>query len=91
MKKAIVIKITGQVQGVGFRWSAKNKADDLKIFGYAKNEPGGRVLIEVEGETTAVDKFVDWCKNGPDSAQVEQLDIENTEPKGHRSFEIVLN
>lgn len=90
MKKAIVIKITGQVQGVGFRWSAKNKADELKIFGYARNEPSESVLIEAEGESEAVDKFIKWCWGGPDYAKVDRVEALEGKLKSYRSFEIVL-
>lgn len=48
-----VVRYTGHVQGVGFRMTAIAQADQLRINGFVRNEPGGTVLMDVEG--TAID------------------------------------
>lgn len=72
----VKIKIRGKVQGVLFRLSAKQKADELKIFGFAKNLDDGSVYIEAEGEKENLEKFLKWCHQGPILAKVEKVDYE---------------
>lgn len=68
--KHLDIKIYGQVQGVFFRYSAKEKADELKISGFARNEPDSAVYIEAEGEESRLNKFLEWCRQGPETAKI---------------------
>ncbi|HEY4497069.1 MAG TPA: acylphosphatase, partial [Candidatus Paceibacterota bacterium] len=68
------LKIYGNVQGVFFRQSAKIKADELGIKGFVKNEPDGSVYIEADGDGEAVERFIDWCRLGPDSANVDKIE-----------------
>jgi acylphosphatase len=56
------IQVTGQVQGVGFRWSAATEARSLGITGYIKNLPNGSVHIEAEGSRELLNAFVELCK-----------------------------
>lgn len=74
--KHLVIKISGRVQGVGFRTSAKIKAMELGIFGFARNEPDETVYIEAEGEKEDLEKFLDWCKKGPFFGRVNKVEYE---------------
>jgi len=75
MKKRLVIKIYGKVQGVFFRDSSRIKAQELNLSGWAQNESDGTVKMVVEGEDTNLQKFVEWCKYGPDHAEVEKVDV----------------
>ena len=59
--------ISGRVQGVGFRHSARSNARYHGITGFVKNKPDGSVYIEAEGSRNQLDEFVEWCKKGPDS------------------------
>lgn len=56
--KAIIIKIYGKVQGVGFRCSAGQEAKRLGIKGSAHNEPGGSVRIEAEGDEGSLKELI---------------------------------
>ena len=85
--KHLNIKIYGQVQGVFFRVTAKEKAEKLRIKGFARNEEDGAVYIEAEGEKDKLDKFLEWCKNGPDKAQVEKLEVTEGPVKNFSSFD----
>ena len=49
---------TGTVQGVGFRFTARQLAHEYGIDGWVKNLPDGRVECQVQGQTNAVEKFV---------------------------------
>ena len=52
------ILVTGAVQGVGFRWTAKRIADGLGAAGWVRNNPGGSVSLAVEGGPEDVEAFV---------------------------------
>ncbi len=81
--------ISGRVQGVFFRESAKKQANKLGIFGWIKNLRDGRVEAVFEGKKEKVDKILKWVKQGPLLAKVEKTDIffENYQ-KEFDSFEI---
>jgi acylphosphatase len=54
------IFFTGMVQGVGFRYTTHQMATALKLKGWVKNLPDGRVEVLAEGEKSAIE---DLCKN----------------------------
>jgi acylphosphatase len=81
------IRVTGKVQGVYFRDTARKEAENLGITGFARNEPDGTVFIEAEGSDEAVKKFLDWCHKGSREAMVEEVIHTKHEPVGHRGFE----
>lgn len=86
--KHLVIVVTGKVQGVFFRASAKEAADQLSIKGFAQNQPDGSVYIEAEGSEEDLKQFVAWCKHGPSPAQVTHVDIQEGVVKNFEQFEI---
>jgi len=75
MSIRVHLRITGQVQGVFFRRSAKIEAEKLGIVGWVRNESDGSVEIMAQGEKKNVDKFIKWCKKGPPFARVEKIDV----------------
>lgn len=75
MIKHLDIKVFGQVQGVFFRITAKEKAEKLGIKILAENKPDGSVYIDAEGEEEKLDKFIKWCHIGPSLAQVEKVEV----------------
>lgn len=87
--KHIDIKVNGKVQGVFFRASTKAVADQMGIKGFVKNEKDGSVRIEAEAEPFILDAFIDWCKEGPDKAVVEEIEVHDGEVKNYRNFEVV--
>lgn len=86
--KHLSIHIEGKVQGVFFRASTKEKADELDIKGFVKNENDGSVYIEVEGEGDALKEFMTWCKSGPSRAIVHNINISEGELKNFFDFKI---
>lgn len=81
MNKHLQIKITGKVQGIGFRFSAYEQFVELGLQGRAENGPERNVIIEVEGPEERVLQFIDWCHKGPSGARAEQVEVaEITEP-----------
>lgn len=73
--KCAVIKVTGRVQGVGFRYSTLVTARNLQLTGYVKNLPDESVYIVAQGNPDAVNSLVEWCRTGPPRAIVESVEI----------------
>jgi acylphosphatase len=88
MKKHLNITISGRVQGVGFRYTARNIATSLGIKGYAKNLYNGNVFIEAEADERPLAEFLSWCNRGPEHAYVTKVDAETGEIKFFDSFDI---
>ena len=81
MPKHINIKISGRVQGVGFRFSAYEQFVDLGLVGKAENTQDGGVLIDVEGSDDKLEELLTWAKRGPTGAQVQNIEVsEMAEP-----------
>lgn len=86
MLKHLNIKITGQVQGVSFRYYAQEKAQKLGLTGFVYNEPDNSVYIEAEGKEENLEKFLQWCKQGPGFAKVEKVNIQDGKLKNFNDF-----
>ncbi len=70
------IKIIGRVQGVGYRQSAKDIAEQLGLTGWVKNCPDGSVKSKAIGTEDKVHEFIAWCRKGPASALVKEVQVE---------------
>jgi acylphosphatase len=68
--------VSGRVQGVFFRASARQKASELGCRGYARNLPDGRVEVLAVGEPAAVQALIDWLWRGPPAAHVTAVDVQ---------------
>ncbi len=88
MKKHLNIQITGEVQGIFFRVEAKAKAKKLDIYGFARNEQDGSVYIEAEGSESLLEKFIEWCYEGPLGAKVEKVEVSESNLKNFVDFKI---
>jgi len=83
------VHISGRVQGVWFRQSTKNTAEQYGITGWCRNNPDGSVEAVFEGEESSVKNILNWCETGPELAQVDNLQIEWENATGEFSrFEI---
>ena len=71
---AMRCQITGRVQGVGFRYTARERANDLGLSGWVRNISGGRVEVFVQGPEDTVGVFAAWLQDGPTAARVEHVD-----------------
>ncbi len=70
------VLISGRVQGVWFRQSTKNTADNHRVRGWCRNNPDGSVEAVLEGEEAAVTALIEWCKRGPENARVDHLQVD---------------
>ncbi len=86
--KHLAIVVSGRVQGVFYRASAKEQADVLGIKGFVRNEPNGNVFIEAQGDDDSISKFVEWCRKGPKRAEVDSLMLTEKNPEVFDAFEI---
>ncbi len=68
--------VSGQVQGVFFRASARHEAERLAISGYARNLQDGRVEVLACGAKPLVEEFCTWLSKGPTQAQVSNVSCE---------------
>jgi len=84
MKRARII-VSGIVQGVFFRSSSRHQASYLRLTGWVKNRPDGKVEIVVEGENDAITDFLQWCHKGPPGAMVDHVDLKWEEFMGEFS------
>jgi len=89
MKRHFSILVSGRVQGVFYRASAKTKADELGIMGFVQNLYDGKVYIEAEGSDEKLDRFKAWCSEGPPRAQVERVEIKEDELRNFTSFAVL--
>jgi len=67
--------VSGRVQGVAFRAYTVDEASRLGLAGWVRNLPDGRVEAEAEGERSAVEALVAWCRRGPPAAMVEAVEV----------------
>lgn len=74
------IVISGRVQGVGFRYFAKQKAELYEIHGYVKNIGSRKVKVLALGESGNMEHFVQALKLGPAYAHIESV---STSPVQH--------
>ena len=80
--------VHGQVQGVGFRYSAREQAIRRDITGSVRNRTDGSVDVDVEGTEAAVASMLEWLKVGPWGAAVSSLTVTEREPTGRSCFDI---
>lgn len=65
--------VIGRVQGVGFRYYVRQKANELNLGGWVKNKMDGSVEIEVEGYEDTLDIFVDMLKLGNGFSRIDRI------------------
>ncbi|MBI9102504.1 MAG: acylphosphatase [Spirochaetales bacterium] len=88
MEKAYLLRVSGRVQGVGFRFQTHMQARRLGIMGWVKNMPDGSVEVFCEGESTRLDTFLKWVKKGPQGTRVDLLKKREVPSKGCMTFTI---
>jgi acylphosphatase len=88
MSKAVTVRVTGRVQGVSFRWYARQEAERLGVHGWVRNEPDGSVAGHLEGDEDRVDAMVEWCRRGPSSAAVRDVAVSEARALGAEAFDI---
>jgi acylphosphatase len=89
MKSNVHVIIKGRVQGVWFRASTKQKAEQLGITGWVRNTTDGHVEAIFEGEENIVKEMLEWCNHGPPLAEIKEVEVKNQSPSnGFNGFTI---
>jgi acylphosphatase len=70
------VSVSGIVQGVGFRFFVYQYGVNLDLRGWVRNRYNGEVEVTAEGSKEILDKFLELIKEGPQSAQVEDVNVE---------------
>lgn len=83
------IVISGKVQGVFFRQSTKERAVQLGVTGWVRNNNDGSVEAHAFGESEALEKLIAWCHEGPSGAKVNEVKTYHLAPSDQTSFEIM--
>jgi acylphosphatase len=82
------VVIAGRVQGVGFRYSCRNRAVEAGLGGFVRNRADGRVEAAFEGRPASVEALIAWCRIGPPLASVTAVAVTEEEPVGETSFAV---
>ncbi len=87
--RRVRVTIMGQVQGVFFRRHVKEHANMLDISGYVYNKEDGSVEAVFEGDDSDIEEMLEFCKEGPRGAKVDDVEIEEEEYKNeYDEFEV---
>jgi acylphosphatase len=81
--------IKGHVQGVFYRASAKDAAEELGVTGWIKNTPDGEVEALASGSQEKIEQFVEWCKKGPRRARVSEVIVNEGDEKHFEEFSVI--
>lgn len=81
--------ISGRVQGVWFRKYTKEIADEMKISGYVRNLPDGRVEAVATLQEEQLKAFLEALKKGPPFAKVDNIEVEEIDEEYKNGFEII--
>jgi acylphosphatase len=82
------VVVHGNVQGVFFRDTTREKASSRGVAGWVENRPDGAVEAVFEGSPDAVERMVDLCREGPGRADVERVDVSEEKPEGLSGFSV---
>ena len=83
------VVVHGHVQGVFFRETARRRAQAAGVTGWVRNRPDGAVEAVFEGEREAVERLVEFCREGPRGARVDWVDVAAEDPEGLRDFDVM--
>jgi len=86
--ETVHLLISGKVQGVFFRDSSRKVAQNLNITGWIKNRQDDKVEAMISGDEKDVQAFINWCKSGPERAEVEEVIVSKQGKTSFEKFEI---
>jgi acylphosphatase len=87
MRRVHVI-VSGSVQGVGYRYTARMVAAEAGVTGWVRNLRDGTVEAEVQGTADQVDEMLAWMAEGPPGSRVEAARVTDVATAGDRGFEV---
>ena len=87
--KTVRLTIKGKVQGVFYRATAKDVADLTGVKGWVRNLPDNNVEIIATAAEETLQKFINWCKQGPPKARVDEVIVEELRAEEFNVFRII--
>ena len=76
------VLVSGKVQGVFLRHNIKEQAKMLRLKGWVKNLPDGKVEAVVEGEKEIIETIIKWVRQGPFLSRVDSIKVDWQEARG---------
>jgi protein-L-isoaspartate(D-aspartate) O-methyltransferase len=87
--KTVAVRVSGAVQGVYYRASARHEGERLGLRGWVRNTDDGGVALHLHGDPAVVDAMLGWCRVGPSAARVSRVEVGDALPDGSLSgFEV---
>jgi acylphosphatase len=80
------LRISGRVQGVGYRESLRYEADKLGVCGWVRNRLDGSVEALLQGTPEKVNALIEWARRGPPAALVLKVEIETPDGQGEQRY-----
>ena len=80
----IHLRVVGRVQGVGFRWFVRERAEELGVSGWVRNTRAGDVEVAASGDEGALAKLEAAVSSGPTGASVQR--VEQLSPQSGTSY-----
>ena len=87
--RRVRVRVTGDVQGVSFRWYCRERAKAAGVSGFVRNLGDGSVEAAFEGKPEAIDSMIEWCRRGPPHAGVDSVEAREEDPLGEAAFRIL--
>ena len=81
------IRVSGRVQGVGYRDALIHEAERRGIKGWVRNRADGIVEALLQGSADAVDALIAWAKKGPPASRVDQVSVAAAQTEFDRTYE----
>ncbi len=86
--RRVHVLVTGDVQGVGYRYTLRMVAADAGASGWVRNLRDGSVEAEIEGTPAQVDEVLAWMSQGPPGSRVDAATVVDDQPTGAHGFEV---
>lgn len=86
--RRVHVVVTGDVQGVGYRYTLRMIAVDAGVTGWVRNRRDGSVEAEVEGTPEQVDEVLAWMAEGPPGSRVDTARATDAAATGERGFDV---
>jgi acylphosphatase len=87
--RIVCVRVTGRVQGVGFRAWTRRQAERRGLAGWVRNERDGSVAALIAGPSEAVAQMLDLLADGPPGARVTDVEVGDSEAEIPRGFVVL--
>jgi acylphosphatase len=84
---SLQIRVSGRVQGVGYREGLRHQAQTAGVRGWVRNRRDGTVEALLQGDIESVNWVLEWARRGPSAAQVSTISVAPPEPAFERAYE----